>query len=464
MLAKLRRRFILITMSLIGVVLLAVLVVSVVSSFQAQFLSIQNSTMQAVNQGGDLRPWLGGGGRSGISEPDDQGGGSGSNNIGGGNGSVVPLQPVYLVVIDDHTGWLIEQFNSTAMDEELLETALGRVASSSSDSGFLTDLGLYYQRQYHNENLIPITRIAFADTTQLFSTTLQQVGVAVLIFVIAMTLFFFISLFLSKIALRPVEQAWEQQRRFVADASHELKTPLTVILANNNIMQAHPEKPTGEQQQWLQSTQEEAQRMDALVRDLLLLAIVEEQQEQLGQIGKIIDKTYKTDNTDQTGNTRVTSRESDYQLDLSALVERGLLQFDAVFFERGIKVESDIQADIKIVGNAEQLGRLIAILLDNASKYSDDDGTVSVSVSRAKNGQALLKVSNTGEAIDPSKINHIFERFYRGDTSHSNTIEGSGLGLSLAKAIVEANSGKISVSSNASGTTFLVQLPLLSLS
>ncbi|MDR2586862.1 MAG: hypothetical protein LBC23_01195 [Coriobacteriales bacterium] len=286
-----------------------------------------------------------------------------------------------------------------------------------------------------------------------------------------MVAFFFISLLLSRIALRPVVEAWERQRRFVADASHELKTPLTVILANNSLLLAHPDKTIAEQEQWVNSTQAEAQRMDKLVHDLLLLA--------------------QTDDEETSAAAQAASLQP---VDLSALTRRGLLQFEAVFFERGISLTADLAEGITLPGNEEQLERLIQILLDNASKYakapeaegaaknSEDvesaaeaesavavegatevgDGAATVHVellgAPASGQHATLRVTNSGPAIDPAVLPHLFERFYRVDSAHSDT-EGSGLGLSLAQAIVKAHHGTIEVSSTpTTGTTFTTTL------
>ncbi|MDR1357737.1 MAG: HAMP domain-containing histidine kinase, partial [Coriobacteriales bacterium] len=260
----------------------------------------------------------------------------------------------------------------------------------------------------------------FADASQLYDTTLSQGLIALLIWVLAMVAFYVMGRVLSRMVLRPVEEAWGKQRQFIADASHELKTPLTIILANNNIALGHPEKTMAEQQQWLESTEEEANRMNGLVTDLLMLAQVE----------------------DDTGGSEGT-------VDLSALVERSLLQFDAVFFERGINSEAEIEEGLHARGNQEHLRRLIDILLDNASKYGNAGGSVTVHLAHHahKPHSALLTVGNTGAFIPPEKIDRVFERFYRVDEAHSTAVEGSGLGLALAQEIVREHGGSISVTS-----------------
>jgi signal transduction histidine kinase len=162
-------------------------------------------------------------------------------------------------------------------------------------------------------------------------------------------------------------------------------------------------------------------------------------------------------------------------VDVSTLVNRNLLQFDAVFFERGIEVTSAITPGITIQGDQGQLTRLLQILLDNAAKYAgapqSASGKPQVWVrldplqgreSHGAHGHRLaarLQVGNTGEPIPPEKLPHLFERFYRADTAHSNTVEGYGLGLSMARNIAQAHFGAITVESSAqSGIVFTVTL------
>jgi signal transduction histidine kinase len=324
--------------------------------------------------------------------------------------------------------------------------------------------------------------LALADASSLINSTLQMTGISALIWLGAMAVFFFISLLLSKIALRPVAEAWDRQRRFIADASHELKTPLTVILANNSLLLAHPNETVANQKRWILSTQAEAQRMDGLVRDLLLLARIDEAAD--GTANKGADKSgvfagatlpNLPGTPDASGTPDVASRvqtpkgsgkASDQRkprIDLSALVRRNLLQFEAVFFERGISLTCEVANGITVDGDEEQLGRLIQILLDNASKYAGEaKGNpavwVGLQANAASQQRAILRVTNTGDPIAPAMLPHLFERFFRGDAAHSDT-EGAGLGLSLAQAIVKAHNGSITVeSSPQAGTTFTVSL------
>ncbi|WP_363315573.1 sensor histidine kinase [uncultured Flavonifractor sp.] len=247
----------------------------------------------------------------------------------------------------------------------------------------------------------------------------------------AMATRFFVGLFLSSLALRPAERAWKQQRQFVADASHELKTPLTVILANTGIVLAHPEDTVAAQSKWLEYTQEEARQMKGLVEDLLFLA--------------------KSDATGQPFHPA--------EADLSELVQGCLLPFEPVAFEAGVALEARVEPALTLTGDEGQLRRLVRILLDNAIKYAGPQGTVTLELARQQD-KLRLSVRNTGAPIPPEHLPHLFERFYRADAARDRSQGGYGLGLAIAKAIVEHHRGTITVSSRAeTGTVFTVLLP-----
>ena len=252
---------------------------------------------------------------------------------------------------------------------------------------------------------------------------------------VALVALFGISWWLSSWALRPVERAWEQQRRFVADASHELKTPLAVILANTQILLSH-EGVSDDAMRWVESTNDEAGHMKALVGDLLQLA-----------------------RSDETVAGETTGAFRKEPVDLSEMVEAAALEFDAIAFERGCLIQEDVTEGITVSGDAEWLTRLVRILIDNACKYAERETTVDV-VLREESGHAHLTVHNVGNPIDAEDLPHVFERFYRSDKAREREAEGGfGLGLAIAKGIVDAHGGKITASSSeAEGTTFAVTL------
>ena len=274
--------------------------------------------------------------------------------------------------------------------------------------------------------------LAFADAGPVIDNVADVAKRLLVVGVCSYAVLFILCVILARLATRPVEQAWEHQRRFIADASHELKTPLTVILANSEILEAHDDTPAQERARWLHGIQEEAERMKALVHDMLELAQTEEND-------AVPESVMGT-------------------VDLSDLAERGALAFDAVAFEHGCTIESNVEPHLEIQGDDVRLERLIKILIDNAVKYADTGSTVLVTLGRNRRRKIVLQVHNEGVPIDPDDLPHVFDRFWRASSSRSdNQGQSHGLGLAIAKGIVEAHRGRISVTSSAEkGTTFTV--------
>ena len=326
------------------------------------------------------------------------------------------------------------RFNTASISQDVLEQAGQQLAGADEGFGSLSDLGLFYvKRQAGGVMYLAFADMGSASGWRSLAATLAVVEVA------ALAVFFVISLFFSRWALRPVARAWTQQRRFVADASHDLKTPLTVILANTSIALEHPERSVASQSQWLESTQHEAEAMQGLVGDLLALAKMDEEEAAA-----------------QSGDARPAFEE----VDLSDVIEGEALQFESVAFERGVKLESQVEPGIRLRGNEQRLRRLAGTLIDNACKYVDDGGAVDVSLSRSGK-QAKLAVRNTGAPISPEDLPHVFDRFYRADKARTGGAGGHGLGLAIARAIAEEHGGTLTASSTqAEGTVFTATLPL----
>lgn len=347
-------------------------------------------------------------------------------------GQVIPMA-LFSVSVDGAMTAL-GRYNTASISQDVLEQAGQQLAGADEGFGSLSDLGLFYvKRQAGGVMYLAFADMGSASGWRSLAATLAVVEVA------ALAVFFVISLFFSRWALRPVARAWTQQRRFVADASHDLKTPLTVILANTSIALEHPERSVASQSQWLESTQHEAEAMQSLVGDLLALAKMDEE-EAAAQSGA--------------------ARPAFEEVDLSDVLEGEVLQFESVAFERGVKLESQVEPGIELRGNEQRLRRLAGTLIDNACKYVDDGGAVNVSLSRAGK-QAKLEVRNTGAPISPEDLPHVFDRFYRADKARTGDAGGHGLGLAIARAIAEEHGGTLTVSSTqADGTAFTATLPL----
>lgn len=333
--------------------------------------------------------------------------------------------PVFSVTLDKN-GAVAGLFgNNVTVSDEVLQEAVSEVLASSADEGTISSLDLRYLKQ----SLPDGTHIAFVSKTWENDSLFSLVRTSLLVGGGGLACFFLISLFLSSLAVRPVKTAWEQQRQFVADASHELRTPLTVILTNSSILLSHPQETVDSQSKWVEYIQAEAQRMKVLVEDLLFLAKSEGAQAVKSVLASI---------------------------QLSELVMGCLLPFESVAFEAGVTLDSEITPGITLSGNQEQLRRLVVILLDNACKYAGEGGAVKLRLFRSQDA-VLLTVHNTGEPVSAEHLPHLFERFYRTDSDRSRSSGGFGLGLAIAKSIVDAHHGTISVASTAqAGTTFTV--------
>ncbi|MGE4484323.1 MAG: sensor histidine kinase [Oscillospiraceae bacterium] len=315
----------------------------------------------------------------------------------------------------------------TLEDAELLDEIASAALVKDAPSGVLRTYSLRYLKMEAPDGT---SRIAFVDTTgeektlRILIINLLSVSAGVLV------VFFVLSLFLSKWILRPVEEAWERQRQFIADASHELKTPLTVILANAEMLSAHPGDRAEDRDRWIDNIKSEGRLTRRLVESML-------QQAQLDCV----------------------SQKTPYEaLDLSYIISESALMFEPSLYEAGLKLDCDIAENLSVKGDADQLRQLTGILLDNARKYSEPRGTISVSLIRGAKNTVVLSVSNSGDPIPEDKRDHIFERFYRLDTARSPE-GGYGLGLSIAKGISEAHHGGIKAESFGRVNTFTVTLP-----
>ena len=306
---------------------------------------------------------------------------------------------------------------------ELIETAL----EAEEHTGIIPEYNLRFRR-----NAAPgLQRIVFADMSSEQSTLQNLLKTCAAIGIISLLAFFLISLVLARWAIKPIERAWIQQRQFVADASHELKTPLTVILTNAELLQetGRDEKVRAQCSAGILSM---ANQMRGLVENLLELA--------RGDSGTV--------------------KASMSQLDYSELISNAILPFEPLYFERGLEIQSAIEPGIRVNGSEGHLRQVEEILLDNAMKYSTVPGTVRVEVKR-QGFHSLLSVSNPGKPISQEELKNIFKRFYRIDKARSMN-HSYGLGLSIAESIVKEHRGRIWAESKNGITTFFVALAISS--
>ena len=401
MLKKLRRRFVAVSMALITAVLLLVFLALFLFNYQRS----SDNTRQALERA--LKAPSGG-----IWHGPEIG-------LPGGREPGADIL-TFSVFLDSGESILEVRKGGVSLSEEILEAAVSQALDTEAETGLLPGLSLRFLKQYDGAGL----KIAFADTSHetenLRSLLLSSLAVGLT----GWAALFAITLLLSRQIIRPVERAWAQQRRFIADASHELKTPLTVILANIDLLSSHREEPLRCNEQWLVNTREEAEKMKGLVEDMLFLARSDAGREQ-----------------------PVLS-----DVNLSDITTSALLSFEPVAFENGVALDAEVQPELHIEGDRTGLQRLLAILLDNAIKYAGSGGRVLVTLSRS-GGKPLLRVQNTGESIPAGETANVFDRFYRADRARSSERGGYGLGLSIAKEIADQHKARIELVSSQDGLT-----------
>ncbi|MDE7242699.1 MAG: HAMP domain-containing histidine kinase [Oscillospiraceae bacterium] len=330
--------------------------------------------------------------------------------------------PYFIVQTDRWGGTLVTGSGSyqQAADVE----ALPEILTAALDTGEISGVLPAYQLRFRLAPAPGGRKFVFVDISSEVSTLEGLVQNCILTGCLAFAAFLVISLLLARWAVKPVDRAWQQQRQFVADASHELKTPLTVILTNAELMQ-----DTGDTVRARENILIMARQMRGLVENLLDLARVDN-----GLAGM-------------------------EQLDFSRLVSDALLPFEPVFFERGLELSGELAEGIQIQGSPDHLRQVAEILLDNAQKYAVPPGTVTVRLERTGGKSCVLSVSDPGDPLSKTDLQNIFKRFYRADEARSRN--GSyGLGLAIAESIVTAHRGKIWAESENGTNTFFVRLPV----
>ena len=311
-------------------------------------------------------------------------------------------------------------------DTGFLQQAAEEAVSCGKQSGVLAGAHLRFLRLETDSG----NYIVFADTSNETQTLTGLFRTCLLLCGAAFAAFFILSILLARWAVRPVEKAWTQQKQLVADASHKMKTPLTVLLTDAELLcTPEGEYSVAEKCKLSQSMLTVAQQMRVLVEQLLELARVD-QGIPRGQCER---------------------------LDWSENVSDALLPFEPVFYEKGLQLETDLQSGIFVHGCATQLQQAVGVYLDNAQKYAAHGTVVRVTLARCGHHRARLAVATQGDAIPQNELQNIFKRFYRTDPAHHR--DGSyGLGLAIAAGVAEQHGGKVWAESAGGVNTFCLEL------
>ena len=318
------------------------------------------------------------------------------------------------------TGGTYAGLEDTAELTAILEDCL----SQEPPEGVIQSYSLRYLRR---DNGL-YRRLAFVDMSMERAMLREMMGSYLRIALAAFLLLLGVSAVLARWATGPVERAWGQQGQFLSDASHELKTPLTVILSNAELLSALPleERPA----RWTDNILSESRQMKNLVEEMLTLA-----------------------RADHMAQPAVLA-----EVSLSELAEDCALAFEPVAFEAGKPLEYHVAEEVFVLGDGDRLRRLVSILLDNAVKYGAEGGTITLALEKTER-QARLTVANPGEPIPAEQLRRLFERFYRADASRGEK-SGFGLGLSIAAVIAQEHKGSLRAESDAASTRFAFSVPL----
>ncbi len=325
------------------------------------------------------------------------------------------VQFYFVIVKDDVVVQTLNENSEKYSNEEINKYAL-EVYKKDKKHGSVGDL------VYGIKDIKGSKVITFMDNSISNKSLRSMFILSLIIGVIALCFAYIISKKISFWIVKPIEETLNKQKQFISDASHELKTPLAVICANADVL----ESEIGSNK-WLNYIQKEVGSMDKLVNSLLSLARVEKESNKCEMI----------------------------VFDMSKVVLGGTMIFESLAYEKEVQLIDDIDDNLEIKGNSEEIKQLLSILIDNGIKHTKKSGQVIVSLKKYKNN-TILKVKNMGEPIPKSEEEKIFERFYRGDESRNRDSKRYGLGLSIAKSIVEKHNGKINVSWENGFTIFTV--------
>lgn len=431
MIKKLRRRFILITMACIGFIFILILLalnISMTLSNQKQGYAMLHEYVHRMEHQADaprpehdfLQPDIPAYAENMTEPPEPE---SSRQSPGENNRRNEWFNDMRIFSITFNADGQITRISTGEnpnLTEDDLQTMADMILKNPKEEGKLS--GYLYLYVPSEEE----TAVYFLDYTPERSMSVRLLQVCLWIGLAGMLVILILVIFLSHWVSRPVQLAFDKQKQFIADASHELKTPLAIITTNAEVLESS--LPGNK---WLNYILEQSGRMKALINSLLELARLDACNE----------------------------KQTFHSFDLSKTVRNAALSFESLAYEYGRKYTMEIEDGLTACGNEDQIKQLVNILLDNAFKYSEEQGSISISLIRHCE-KKQLQVYNTGNGIDPKDQKHIFERFYRSDSSRSRESGGYGLGLAIAESIAKSHRGHISVKSDGeSYSEFSVLLP-----
>lgn len=424
MIRRLQRRFILIAMCAVFVVLAIIMGIINITNY-LEVISESDKTLSMLVENGGAFP------------KNDYENGNGGNNIGSGgvndkNGAQ-PRKPMgnmsaeapfetrfFSVVIGNEEQVLsVKTGNIAAVTEDKAIEYAKQIIQGGTKKGFVSVYRYYVSKSDQG------TLVMFLDCSRGLKIYNNFLEASFAVSFAGILGVFVIVLLLSKRAIKPVAESYEKQKHFITDASHELKTPLTVISANTEVLEM-----TQGENEWTQSIHNQVKRLTELTNSLVSLARMDESDSKLIMI----------------------------DFSISDAVSESAEAFKQLAVSQGKELAVNIQKNLSYTGNEESIRKLVGILVDNAIKYSDENGSISVSLKSLGKG-IVFQVQNSVASIEKGNREELFERFYRGDDSRNSQVGGYGIGLSIARAIVSAHKGKITARSE-DGKSLIISITL----
>lgn len=311
-----------------------------------------------------------------------------------------------------------------SLDEDETTTSETTSIDKSDDNSDLVDTE---NETGNDESNSPVVRIIFLDCWRSLSNVHTFFLACIWTALCGLLAVLILMILLSKWILRPFSENYEKQRRFITDAGHEIKTPLAIIEADSEIL----EMDIGDDNEWLQDIRQQTKRLTSLTNDLIFLSRMEEAQNQVQMI----------------------------EFPFSDLAQEVVQSFQTMAKAQNKSFVTSIEPRISVKGDQKSLRQLLSVLLDNALKYSGENGNISLSLKRQGRYACLIVTNSTADPIS-LQLDHLFDRFYRGDESRNSKTGGYGIGLSIASAVTTNHKGKISASSPDPHTlTITVQIP-----
>lgn len=332
-----------------------------------------------------------------------------------------PFETRYFTVTVDENGEVTDcdLDRIAAVDEETAEEYTQTAQQKNKTTGFQ---GIYRYRVTETEDG---AKYVFLDCRREISNFRTVLVTTISVSLLGLAAVFVLVVIFSRMVFRPVEESIQKQKRFITDASHELKTPLTIIDANIEVM-----KMESGESQWTKSTRKQIQRLSGLVQQLVTLSRLDEEK----------------------------GLEEKCEFNLSEAVSECVQPYESLAQTREKNLTLNIEEDITYTGDERSIRQLAGILMDNAVKYSSENGNITLTLKK-KGKKIFLEVYNDADDLPQGKLDVLFERFYRLDSSRNSGTGGSGIGLSVAKAIVQAHKGKITAENkNGRGLTITVIL------